>query len=191
MPRASRCTGTKDTAGYPQMNESASRMALAMELDGIEVVTPSDGERKASNKKGEDSLMFDPSEALQAHAKTRRSKKGTVHSLSPDETVAHLRKRKICFWAMVGQGILLPIIFFTLAFTLADHPTPCTVGSVGRLANGFTEPNLMSYLFMIPGGAALVLMSMVLYSARGPGGYLEKKGAPLGCLPCTAVQPEE
>ena len=127
--------------------------------------------------------MIDAEDVLQAHTRKRRAEGGK--GMSEAESDRHRRRLKCLVWLAIAQGIVLPILCFTLAFALASHPCDPADASCTR------ETNMTSYLFMIPGGASLVILAMVLYNQRGPAGLFEHSGAPLGCLPRTAVQPEE
>ena len=87
-----------------------------------------------------------------------------------DEDIEKVKRWRIMLlWIMITQGIVLPVITFILALTLA------------------TPENQMPFLWLILGGCSASAMLLHIYVERGTNGALEKCGAPVGWLGVTAV----
>ena len=160
-------------SSYPELNTTTSRMAL----DDIEL-SPADPNHH-------EPAIEDVEEALNARNSLRHKA-----TLTDSEVKQVYRWRKTTFALVVLQGIIIPIVTFIFAFSLAQPGRAvCSDPEDGSSEVRCTvQDEHWSYYLLIPGGASLALVAVFLYRERGPGGALEKSGAPLGCLGITAVQ---
>ena len=161
-------------SSYPELNTTTSRMAL----DDIEL-SPADPNHH-------EPAIEDVEEALNARNSLRHKA-----TLTDSEVKQVYRWRKTTFALVVLQGIIIPIVTFIFAFSLATPGREVCrdpeEGSNTVRCEYVDQENFLSYLLLIPGGASLALVFVFAYRERGPGGALEKSGAPLGCLGITAV----
>ena len=171
MP-SQRSSKSASGSGYPELNTTTSRM----KLDDIEL-SPADPNHH-------EPAMEDVEAALNQRNSVRQKK-----TLTESEVTEVHRCRKRIFALVVLQGIIIPIVTFIFAFSLAQPGRAvCSDPEDGSSEVRCTvQDEHWSYYLLIPGGASLALVAVFLYRERGPGGALEKSGAPLGCLGITAV----
>ena len=179
MPSAKKSGSGKD---YPQLDRgSSSRAALAaaLEADDIEIAAISNPKAKkasapsSSKLSPEEIALTDMGEVLQAHAEKRR----TTVPMSKKASEAFLKRRWMQFVLLcIICGLVIPIGCIVLSIVL-QRPDE--------------EGGQWPFVFLIPAGFSLAILTLVAFNQRGPGGVLEKRGYKVGCLPCTARQPDE
>ena len=83
--------------------------------------------------------------------------------------------RARCIFAIILQGVVLPIVLIVLAISAASVPATNDAETVNDVGSWWP------YLLTLPAFLDVVLVAMVIYRERGPGGSLEYQLFP--CFP--------
>ena len=116
------------------------------------------------------------SEALgKLHAQTPRQplKAPPAHPCKCTDLQTSSRAR--CIFAIILQGVVLPIVLIVLAISAASVPATNDAETVNDVGSWWP------YLLTLPAFLDVVLVAMVIYRERGPGGSLEYQLFP--CFP--------
>lgn len=177
-------SNSKKGGSYPELNKTSSRqqLAAALEADGVGLdieIAPKEGKKQQQSMgkdySPEEISLTDTGELLSKHASHRR--KGMKGIMSKAESGEYSKRRAaMYFMCVLIFGIILPIGCIVMIALLLEPDTP-----------GGQWP----YALAAPAAVSLSVVALISFRERGPGGVLEKRGYKPGCLPCTAIQPEE